>query len=73
MAPLDDLFHLLFLSFENSFHTSVPGVPDPAFHSKIEGCFLGMLPEEDPLNPSFNDKMRSNFFHYDLTIITGFV
>jgi hypothetical protein len=70
MAPLDDLIHSVFVSFEDSLHTTVPTVFNPTFHSESESCLLSVVTKEDPLDPSFNDDPRPDPFHNDLESIT---
>ena len=71
MAPLDDLVHPFFIPFKNGLNTAVPPVPDPAVHPQSKSHLLGMLAEEDTLNPSFNDHPCPYLFHIDLKVIIG--
>jgi len=69
MAPLDDLVHPFSIPFKNGLNTAVPPILDPAFDTQSKSHFLGMVTEEDTLNPSFNDHPCPYLFHIGLKVI----
>jgi hypothetical protein len=71
MAPLDDLIHPFFVTFKNSLNETVPSILYPSFYTQSKSYFLGMVTEEDTLDPSFNDHPCPYLFHIDLKIIIG--
>jgi len=73
MAPLDDLIHSLLIALKNGFHAAIPAVLNPASHPYPKSRPLGVVAEEDSLNPSFNDHPCPHLSHIDFTIITGSV
>ena len=73
MAPLNHLIHLCLVSFEEDFHPAIPSILHPALQAQKVSHLLRVDAEEDPLNPSFNNDPRPNFFHIDLSIITGLI
>ena len=73
VAPLDDLIDSFLIAFKNSLYAAIPAVLNPAVYSQFKSHPLSMVPEENPLDPPFNDDACPYLFHIDLTIITGFV
>ncbi len=66
MAPLDDLIHLLPITFKESLDTAIPSVFDPTFYPKSKSRILSVVAEENSLDPSFNDYPCPDLFHIDL-------
>jgi hypothetical protein len=63
MAPLDDLIHLLLITFKDGLHTAIPSVFNPTFYSESESHLLGVMAEKDPLDSPLNDYMGPNLIH----------
>lgn len=73
MAPLDDLIHILPITFKDSLDTAIPSVFDPTLHPQPKSRILSVLAKEDSLNPPFNDDPCPCLSHIDLKIIMGSV
>jgi hypothetical protein len=71
MAPLDDLIHPLFVPFKNSLNGTIPPILHPSPYTQPKRYFLGMLAEEDALDPPFNNHPCPYLLHVDLKIIIG--
>ncbi len=55
MQPTDHLINGLTVSGYDCLHSSVRKVADPTGQSDVDCLFPGIIPEENPLNPSGND------------------
>ena len=65
-TPLQHLFDLVRLSFENGLHSAIRRVPNPSRDSDQLRGVTGICPEENPLDPSRDPDVRPTFFHLDL-------
>jgi hypothetical protein len=63
MTPLDDLIHLLLITFKDGLHTAIPSVFDPTFYSQSESHLLGVMAKEDSLDSPLNDHTGPNLIH----------
>jgi len=70
MTPLNHLIHPFLIAFKNSLNTAIPAVFNPTLHPESKSRLLGVVAEEDSLNPSFNNDPCPYLFHIDLKTIT---
>jgi hypothetical protein len=64
MAPVNKAVNRIFFSFKHRLNVTVISVFYPTCHFSETGFFLGMRPEKYSLDSSFNNNVRSNFFHF---------
>jgi hypothetical protein len=67
MAPLDDLIHLLPITFKDSLDTAISSVFNPTFHPQLKSRLLSVVAKEDSLNSPFNDGPYPYLFHSNLS------
>jgi hypothetical protein len=65
MAPFNHLHDALLIALEDCLDAPVPAVSNPPLHSQAEGRLLGVMPEENTLDPSFDRHVRPCLLHMD--------
>ncbi len=62
-TPLDHGFDVFFFPLENCGHGSVCKIPNPSGDAIFPSFPLGVIPEINPLNNSFDNQLDSRFSH----------
>jgi hypothetical protein len=53
------------LTFKNHFNIAAGKVPHPPFETECQGQIAGKCPEEDSLDPAFDDEMGPCLIFHD--------